>query len=207
MSDNISNTAIILPQVFLGADSVVSDYVIIGTAPRGHEPGELKTIIGKNSVIRSHTVIYAGNVIGDNLQTGHHVMIRESNEIGDNVSIGTQSIVEHHVRISLGVRIHSQAFIPEFSIIEEGAWIGPNVVFTNALYPLGAGVKESLKGPHLKAGCKIGANSTLLPGVTIGVNSVVGAGSVVVKDVPDGVVVVGNPARFLKNVNEITAYS
>ncbi len=77
-------------------------------------------------------------------------MIRELNQIGDNVSIGTHSVIEHHVQIDDNVRVHSNAFIPEFSILEEGAWVGPNVVFTNALYPLSPQAKSNLKGSHLK---------------------------------------------------------
>ena len=80
-------------------------------------------------------MIYAGNVIGRNFQTGNKVNIRESNRIGDNVSVGTLSVIEHHVEIGDSVRIHTQAFIPEYSVLEEGCWIGPNVVLTNAKYP------------------------------------------------------------------------
>ena len=196
----------VYPNVLLGSDVEIGEYVVIGVPPRGKEPGELETRIGPNAMIRSHTVIYAGNVIGANFQTGHGVMIRELNEIGDNVSVGTHSIVEHHVRIGNNVRIHSNAFIPEYSVLEDGAWVGPNVVFTNALYPLSPDAKANLKGPHLLPGAKIGANATLLPGVVIGRNALVGAGAVVVRDVPDGKVVVGNPARIIKDVTDLEAY-
>jgi len=131
------------------------------------------------------------------------VNIRELNEIGDNVSIGTLSVIEHHVRIGNNVRIHSQVFVPEYSILEDGAWLGPNVVLTNAKYPLSPGAKENLKGPTIGKGAKIGANTTILPGVVIGRNALVGAGSVVVKDVPENGVVVGNPARLLKNITTL----
>jgi len=104
------------------------------------------------------------------------------------------------------VRIHSQAFIPEYSIIEENAWIGPNVVFTNAKYPLSPGVKEDLKGPTIKKGAKIGANATILPGLVIGQNALVGAGAVVVKDVPDDAVVVGNPAKVISKITALPYY-
>jgi UDP-3-O-[3-hydroxymyristoyl] glucosamine N-acyltransferase len=128
----VSETCRIYPNVEIGAGAEIDDFVIIGVPPRGKGPGELKTVIGRNAVIRSHTVIYAGNTIGDDFQTGHHVMIRECNEIGSQVSIGTHSVVEHHVKIEDDARIHSQAFVPEYSVLEQGCWIGPNVVFTNA---------------------------------------------------------------------------
>ena len=198
---------IIHPNVHLGSNHQIGEYVIIGVPPRDSKPGELETNIGPGAMIRSHTVIYAGNRIGANFQTGHSVMIRESNDIGDDVSIGTHSIIEHHVKVGNRVRIHSNVFIPEYSVLEDTAWVGPNVVLTNALYPLSPEAKANLKGPRLMAGSRIGANATLLPGVTIGHNALVGAGAVVVRDVPDGKLVVGNPARIIKDVNELSAYS
>jgi acetyltransferase-like isoleucine patch superfamily enzyme len=189
--------------VDLGAGTTVEDFCIVGTPPRGAAAGDLPTVIGPGGTIRSHTVIYAGNTIGRNFQTGNKVNIRESNRIGDNVSIGTLSVVEHHVEIGNNVRIHTQAFIPEYSVLEDGCWIGPNVVFTNAKYPQAPGVKDQLKGPIVRRGAKIGANATLLPGVVIGEFALVGAGSVVAKDVPAGAVVVGNPARVRGHVSDL----
>lgn len=189
--------------VLIGANATIGDYVIIGEPPRGRKEGELRTVIGDNALIRSHSVIYAGNTIGKNFQTGHHCLVREENTIGDDVSIGSSSVVEHHVRIGNGVRIHTQAFIPEESILEDGCWIGPNAVITNAAYPLSPNVKKELKGAIVKKKAKIGANTTLLPGVTIGENALVGAGAVVTKDVPPGKVVAGNPARIINDVSEL----
>jgi len=189
--------------VDIGEGAVIGDFVIIGEPPRGMKPGELKTRIGKNATIRSHTVIYAGNIIGDNFQTGHHVTVREENKIGDNVSIGTSSVVEHHVRVGDNVRIHSQAFIPEETTLEAGCWIGPKVVIANAKYPLSPGVKSSLKGVTVRKNAKIGANATLLPGIIIGENALIGSGAVVTKDVPAGKVVVGNPARVIRDISEL----
>jgi len=197
------NTYRIYENVTLGEGTVVEDFSLVGVAPRGVQEGELPTTIGERAVIRSHTVIYAGNVIGRNFQTGNKVNIRESNRIGDNVSIGTLSVVEHHVDIGNNVRIHTQVFIPEFSVLEDGCWIGPNVVLTNAKYPLSPGVKDSLVGPVVRRNAKIGANATLLPGVVIGEGALVGAGAVVVRDVPAGAVVVGNPARVIRHVSDL----
>lgn len=197
----------------LGSNPQVGDFSIIGEAPRGRQAGELELKIGDNCVIRSHNVIYAGNKIGNNFQTGHHCMIRENNLIGDDVSIGTSSVVEHSVTIGNRVRIHSQVFIPEFSTLEDDCWIGPNVVFTNAPYPKGKDAKNLLKGPHIEREAKIGANCTLLPGVKIGQGALIGAGSVVTKDIEPFTVVAGNPAKALcsifelKNQNGDTAYS
>jgi acetyltransferase-like isoleucine patch superfamily enzyme len=186
---------IIHPHVDLGEGAEIGSFVIVGEAPRGRKPGDLKTMIGMGAVIRSHTVIYAGNRIGNNFQTGHHVMIREDNEIGDNVSIGTGTVVEHHIRIGDGARIHSHAFIPEYSVLETGCWIGPNVVLTNAKYPNQPDTKKNLRGVTVGRGAVIGANVTILPGIHIGDNAIIGAGAVVSRDVPAGAVVYGSSAK------------
>lgn len=193
----------IFKAVTLGEGTIVEDFCVIGSPPRGKADGELETIIGSQSVIRSHTVIYAGNRIGNGFQTGNKVNIREENEIGDNVSVGTLSVIEHHVKLGNGVRIHTQVFVPEFTVIEDDAWLGPNVVITNAKYPLSPGVKESLEGPIIRKGAMVGANATILPGVVIGAYALVGAGSVVTKNVPDRAVVVGNPAKVIKVLEDL----
>jgi len=199
-------TSLIYPNVHLDAGATIGEFCIIGEPPQGREPGELETHIGAEATIRSHTVIYAGNRIGAHFQTGHGVLVREANEIGDHVSIGSHSMVEHHVKIGSGVRLHSNVFVPEFTVLEDECWLGPNVVVTNARYPRSRHVKEQLQGATIKRRAKIGANATLLPGVTIGENALVGAGAVVVDDVPDNAVVVGNPARIIKHLSDIEDY-
>ncbi|MBE2268247.1 MAG: N-acetyltransferase [Anaerolinea sp.] len=194
------------PNVHLPDDAQVDDFVILGKPPRGKAPGDLPLTLGAGCVIRSHSVIYAGNVIGAHLQTGHHVVIREENTIGDNVSIGTHSIVEHHITIGNGVRLHSRVFVPEFSTLEDGCWLGPGVMVTNARYPLSHGAKDRLYGAYVEAGAIIGANVTLLPGVRIGARALIGAGSVVTKDVPPGAVMVGSPARQINHIDNIEHY-
>ena len=193
----------VYPNVQLSRGCRIGDYVIIGEPPRGRKPGELLTVIGENSCIRSHTVIYAGNRIGVNFQTGHGVLIREENEIGDDVSVGSHSVIEHHSWIGNGVRIHSQVFVPEYSRLEDGCWLGPNVVLTNARHPLCPKVKECLKGPTIGRGAKVGAGAILLPEITIGEMALIGAGTVVTTDVPAKAVMVGNPARRIKDVSEL----
>lgn len=201
---SIAETAKIYPNVEIGEGADIGEFCIIGLPPRGKKAGEVKTSIGKNAVIRSHTVIYAGNQIGDGFASGHSVLIREDNTIGHNVSVGSHTVIEHHLEIQDGVRVHSQAFVPEFTVLEKGCWIGPNVVFTNALHPLCKRVKDCLKGATVKQGAKIGANSTILPDVVIGQDALVGAGSVVAKDVEDRAVVAGVPAKKFKDIADLT---
>ncbi|MBI9097596.1 MAG: N-acetyltransferase [Spirochaetaceae bacterium] len=129
--------------------------------------------------------------------------MRELNTIGNNVSIGTLTVIEHHINIGNNVRIHSQVFIPEYSVLEDDSWIGPNVVLTNAKYPRSPDVKKNLNGPLIRQGAKIGANSTILPGIIIGKNALVGAGSVVTKNVPENGVVAGNPARLINTISSL----
>lgn len=195
----IAATAIIHPGVTLGTNAVVEDFCIIG-APFAGQQGEA-TVIGDNAVIRSHTVIYAGNVIGHRFQTGNKANIRELNRIGDDVSIGTLSVVEHHVEIGDGVRIHTQAFIPEYCVLKRGAWIGPRVTLTNAKFPKHPDAKQQLRGVVVEENAKVGANATVLPGVTIGTGALVGAGSLVAQDVPAGMVVKGAPAKAFRPVH------
>ena len=197
---------IVSPNVSINNDAEIGDFVLIGVTPRGRHVGELSTAIGHGAVIRSHTVIYAGNQIGERFQTGHGTLVREENEIGDDVSIGSHTVVEHHVSIGNRVRIHSNAFIPEYSKLEDECWVGPHVVLTNARYPASRDVKKSLRGPVIKRQARIGANCTILPGIVIGAGSLIGAGSVVTKDVPDGMVVAGNPARVIGPVSRLDAY-
>lgn len=202
----ISDKAIIYPNVKIGEKCIIEDFVIIGVPPKWYDIGDLETVIGDNALIRSHAVIYAGNKIGNNFQTGNKTNIRELNEIGNDVSIGTLSVVEHHVKIGNGVRIHTQVFIPEFTVLEDDCWIGPNAVITNAKYPKSPTVKKELKGVYIKKNAIIGANATLLPGIIIGEFALIGAGSVVTKDVTAKAVVAGNPAKVIKDISEIESY-
>jgi acetyltransferase-like isoleucine patch superfamily enzyme len=193
----------VFPNVHLGFDVRLEEFVILGQpAHVGEgEPGE--TWIGEGSLIRSHTVIYTGVRAGARFTTGHHVLVREHTVIGADVSIGSGSIVEHHVMIEDRVRLHSRVFVPEFTRLCSDCWIGPGVTLTNARYPRSPGAKEQLRGPTVMPGAILGANATILPGVVIGARSLIGAGSVVTHDVPERAVVVGNPARVVRSIDEL----
>ena len=197
----------LFPNTRLAPNIEIGPYAVIGCPPRGTKPGEHETVIGSDVVIRSHVVIYAGNRIGDRVHIGHGVVLRELNVIGDDVSIGSRSVIEHHVTIGDRVRIHSAAFIPEYTVLEDDCWIGPCAVVTNAKYPANRHTKRDLRGPVVRRGAKVGANATLLPGVVIGEYALVGAGSVVTRDVPANAVVVGNPARITKNLHDLPPYA
>jgi acetyltransferase-like isoleucine patch superfamily enzyme len=189
--------------VELGAGADLQAPCVIGKAPRGAREGELPLRIGSDATVRPFTTIYAGNVIGDRLQTGQGASIREDNRIGDDVSIGSNAVLEFGNRIANRVRIHSGCFL-EMVTIEDDVFVAPNVVFTDDPHPMKCPrYQECRGGAVVRRLARIGANSTILPGVEIGENALVGAGSVVVNDVPAGAVVVGNPARVIKTVDEL----
>jgi acetyltransferase-like isoleucine patch superfamily enzyme len=200
MNKNMKNYKI-YPNTKIGKNSIIGDFTIIGEPPQGHKVGYLETIIGKNALIRSHSVIYAGTVVGNDFETGHGILVREGNVIGNKVLIGSHTIIENDSSLGDNVKIQSHAFIPRSTTIEDGVWIGPNVVITNDPHPP---CGKCIKGPTLKSKAKIGANATILPFLTIGENSLVGAGAVVVDDVPPNTVVIGCPARVIKSIKDLT---
>jgi acetyltransferase-like isoleucine patch superfamily enzyme len=177
----------------IGIDSTIQEDVILGNSEEGW------LTIGDKPLIRSGTIIYSQVNIGNRFKTGHKVLIRENSEIGDDVLIGTNSVLDGHCKIGNNVSIQTGAYITINTTVEDNVFIGPRVVTTNDKY-MQYGAK--LIGPTIKKGARIGANSTLLPGVVIGEGAVVGGGSVVTKDVPAGATVAGNPARIMKQKNK-----
>jgi len=192
--------------VRIGVDTQIEPPSILGMPPRGKQPGEMELVIGNHGIIRPFTTIYSGNRIGDYFQTGQGASIREDNVIGDHSSVGTNAVLEFGNRIGDRVRIHSCCFL-EMVTVEDDVFIGPNVVFTDDPHPMNCPkYKECLGGVTVKRLARIGANCTLLPGVVIGENSLIGAGSVVIKDVPPNSVVAGNPAKVIKGIEELKCF-
>jgi acetyltransferase-like isoleucine patch superfamily enzyme len=164
-------------------------------------------IIGKNALIRSYSVIYNDVEIGNDFKSGHSVTVRENTKIGDNVLIGTNSVIEGHTLIGDNVSIQSNVYVPKNSIIDDNVFIGPCACFTNDKYPIR--VEYELKGPIIRKGASIGANSTFLSNVEIGEGSMVAAGAIVTRDIPPYYLAIGAPAkikplpRHLKVLNKI----
>lgn len=164
---------------------------------------ERRLVIGAEATIRSGSVVYAGTKIGDRFTTGHNVVVREECSIGRDVSIWSNSIIDYGCVIGDRVKIHSNCYVAQFTVIEDGAFLAPGVSIANDLYPGDAESADRMAGPIIGAGAQIGVNSTLLPYVRIGVGAIIGSGSVVSRDVPDGMVAFGNPARVHRPVAEL----
>lgn len=189
----------IYPNVDLGGNCRVDHGVILGFSENASFP---KTIIGDNSILRPFTVIYAGVRIGNNFQTGPHVLVRENNTLGDDVAIWHNSTLSPGNVIGDGCRIHAGCFL-ELVTLGKRVFIGPNVVFTDDPHPLNPSPRIHFGGVQVQDEAVIGANVTILPHIRIGKRAIVGAGSMVTKDIPPNEVWVGNPAKFLKRVQDI----
>ncbi len=185
----------------IGKNAVVDEGVLLGYLP-SRTVDQLLTV-GEGAHIRSGTIIYAGSRIGSNLETGHNVVIREENEIGDNFRIWNNAVIDYGCRIGNNVKIHNKVYIGQFTIIEDDVFMAPGVTCANDIHPGCPDSSECMKGPTVRKGAQIGINCTILPRVIIGENSVIGAGSVVTKDIPAGMVAYGNPAQVICDIGNL----
>lgn len=140
--------------------------------------------------------------IGDNSSVWQFCVILKNAQIGKNCNINCHVLIENEVLIGDNVTIKSGVQIWDGITIEDHVFIGPNVTFTNDHFPKSKNTAFQLRKTLIKKGASIGANATILGGITIGENSLVGAGSVVINDVPANEVWVGNPAKFLKSIHD-----
>lgn len=184
--------------------SIQSENITIGIK---YKRGSKNPKIGKNAIIRSNSIIYDDVEIGNNFITGHGVTIREKTKIGNDVLVGTNTVIEGQCEIGNNVSIQSNVYIPTNTVIEDHVFIGPCACFTNDKYPIR--IDFDLKGPIIKKGASIGANSTFLSNIEIGEGSMVAAGAIVTMDIPDYFLAIGTPARIkplpkkLKKLNKI----
>jgi len=186
--------------VILGDGCEIDPGVILGYRT-GRQIDDLTLTIGANARIRSGSVIYAGCTIGAGLQTGHHIVIREQNQIGDDFSLWNGSTIDYGCTIGSRVKIHCNVYVAQFTTIEDNVFLAPGVTIANDPHPL-CGL--CMRGPTIKQGARIGVNVTLLSHITIGEGALIGAGSVVTKDIPAYTLAYGNPARPVKSVNDLT---
>lgn len=157
------------------------------------------TVVKENSLIRSHSIIYCGSEFGSNFSTGHRVTIRENTFFGNNCRVGTLCDIQGESTFGNYCWLHSNVHIGQKSTIGNFVFIYPYVVFTNDPTP----PSNICLGPTVGDYSQIAVFSVLLPGVKIGQHCLIGAGSVVGKNIPDNQLVIGSPARIIKDVSEI----
>jgi len=185
--------------LLLGQNCVVDPSALLGY-PTGRRI-ELRPVrIGDGARIRSGTAIYASVEIGARFETGHNVVIREENCIGDDCAVWNNSTIDYGCVLGHRVKIHCNVYVAQYTVIEDDVFLAPGVIIANDPHPL---CTKCMQGPTIKAGARIGVNATLLPHLVIGENSLVGAGSVVTRDVPPRAVVVGSPARVVSDVDSL----
>ena len=201
----ICDGAIVYSNVEIGEGTFIGPGCMLGKPPMafhqqrtGYENPPL--VIGTNSIIRSHSVIYAGSTIGDSFHSGHHVTIREGTTIGKNCSLGTHGDIQGDVQIGDYCRFHSNVHISQSTVIKNYVFIFPNAVLTNDPHPPS---ETCIQGPTLEDYSIISAGAVLMPGITIGKDSIVGANSLVTKDVAPESVVMGVPARPICKIHDI----
>ncbi|MEJ5257320.1 MAG: acyltransferase [Fervidobacterium sp.] len=204
----IGHNVVIRKDTIIGEGCVVADNTILGKKPfkasasATTDEKELPPLVlGKYVTVGANCVIYRGAVLRDFVFVGDLASIREDVEIGEYTIIGRGVAVENKTKIGKYVKIETNAYITAISTIEDYCFIAPGVTFTNDNF-LGRTEerKKHFKGPTLKKGARIGANSTILPGITIAEDTLVAAGSVVTRNTLPKKIYMGVPAREYKDV-------
>jgi acetyltransferase-like isoleucine patch superfamily enzyme len=202
-------TAIVYPGTVLGEGVKVLENAVVGKQPTlsprstaSQEPLE-PTEIGDGSIVSTGAIVFAGSQIGERVILGDQSCVRERVTVGDDVVLGRGSLIENDTTVGARTKIQAEAYVTAYSILEEDVFIAPCVVTTNDNF-MGRTEKrlELMMGPMIRRGARIGGGAILLPGVEIGEEAFVGAGAVVTKDVPPRMLVVGSPARVLREVPE-----
>ena len=159
------------------------------------------TVIGDGTVVSTGAIVFAGSAIGARVILGDQCCVRERVTIGDDVVVGRGSLVENDTTIGARTRIQADAYVTAYSTLEEDVFVAPCVVTTNDNF-MGRTEKRLalLKGPTIRRGARVGGGAILCPGVEVGEEAFVGAGAVVTKDVPPRKVVIGSPARVIRDV-------
>lgn len=207
---SLGHNVVIKKGTKIGDGCVISDNVVLGKEPFKAsnssitERRELKPLEISNLVtIGALTVIYRGAELSEEVFVADLASVREDVKIGKKTIIGKGVTIENKTKIGDYVKIETEAYITALSEIEDYCFIAPEVTFTNDNY-LGRTEKRKkhFKGPILKKGCRIGANSTLLPGVIIEEDTLVAAGSVVTRNTEKRKIYLGSPAKVFGNVPE-----
>src|SRR5256714_4558967 len=203
----IHPTAIVYPGTVLGEGVKVREYAVVGKQPSLSPRSTAKreplapTEIGDGTIVSTGAVVFAGTRVGARVILGDQSCVRERVTIGDDVVLGRGSLVENDTTIGALTKIQADAYITAYSTLEENVFIAPCVVTTNDDF-MGRTERrhELVKGPTIRRGARVGGGAILCPGIEIGEEAFVGAGAVVLRDVPPRAVVVGHPARQIREV-------
>ncbi len=199
----IGDNTVIYDNVEIGDNTTICNDCVLGEPLNSYYSNEhyenpvLK--IGANSLIRSHSIFYAGSTFGDNLSCGHRVTVREQIKAGRDFAIGTLSDLQGCATFGDYCKLHSNVHIGRFSTIGNFVFIYPYVVFTNDPHP----PSNINKGPNVGDYTQIAVHAVLLPMVNVGRNCLIGANATVNKDFGDGLVIVGSPAKSIAAITEI----
>jgi acetyltransferase-like isoleucine patch superfamily enzyme len=207
MGAEIHPSAIVYDGTVLGEGVHILEYAVVGKQPTLSPRSTAKreplapTTIGDGTIVSTGAIVFAGSRIGARVILGDQSCVRERVSIGDDVVVGRGSLVENDTTIGALTKIQAEAYITAYSTLEESVFIAPCVVTTNDNF-MGRTERrhELIEGPTIRRGARIGGGAVLLPGVEIGEEAFVGAGAVVTKDVPPRKLVVGAPARVLRDV-------
>jgi acetyltransferase-like isoleucine patch superfamily enzyme len=197
----------VYPGTILGAGVKVLEGAVVGKQPSLSPRSTAKreplppTTIGDGTIVSTGAIVFAGSRIGARVILGDQSCVRERVEIGDDVVVGRGSLVENDTTIGALTKIQADAYITAYSTLEDNVFIAPCVVTTNDNF-MGRTERrhDLIKGPTIRRGARVGGGAILLPAVEIGEDAFVGAGAVVTKDVPPRKLVVGNPARVVRDV-------
>ncbi len=207
MNTEIAPTAIVYPGTVLGDGCRILDGAVVGKQPTLSSRSTTKREelppleLGPDTIVSTGAVVFAGTRIGARAIVGDQACVRERCEIGDDVVIGRGALVENDTTVGAMTKIQAMAYLTSYSTVEEDVFIAPCVITTNDNFMGRTERRHALrKGPTIRRGARVGAGAVLCPAVEIGEEAFVGAGAVVLKDVPPRVVVVGNPARPLREV-------
>jgi acetyltransferase-like isoleucine patch superfamily enzyme len=209
VSAEVAASAIVYPGTVLGEGCRVLDGAVVGKQPTLSPRSTAKrdelppAELGPGTVVSTGAIVFAGARIGERVIVGDQACVRERVSVGDDVVIGRGSLVENDTTVGAGTKIQAMAYITAYSTLEEHVFIAPCVQTTNDNFMGRTEQRHALvKGPTIRRGARVGGGAVLCPGVEIGEEAFVAAGAVVVRDVPPRVVVVGNPARVLRDVPE-----
>lgn len=190
----------------LGAGVRVEDGAVLGKSPAlgarsralREEPPPL--VVGDGARVCTGAIVFAGAAVGPGVVIGDQVYVRERTAIGERTTVGRGTSIENDVVVGARVRIQTDAYITAFTSVEDDVFVAPRVITSNDMTAGRRGRDEPLRGPVLRRACRVGAGAVLLPAVEVGEEAFVGAGAVVTRDVARRSVVVGSPARHLREV-------